>query len=237
MLNKADEVVTVSPSWVEDFKEMSNREDIKLITNGYDHFDFIEPDIKLDKNFSIAHIGSMNADRNPETLWKVLSELCKNDATFKNDLSINLIGQVDYAISSSLQKLNLNENCEKIDFIPHKKVVKKMMQSQVLLLPINKTSNSMGILPGKLYEYMGAKRPILCIGSKEADSFTIINNANAGFCVDYNNYENTKKAVLTMYCDFKKNNLKVESTGIEQYSRKNLAAKYADLIAQLIEKN
>lgn len=237
ILSKADKIVTVSNSWLKDFEKLSNRTDIQLITNGYDHLDFINNRVDLDSSFSIAHIGSMNADRNPETLWSVLAELCESDIDFKNCLKIKLIGQVDFAITSSIQKYNLNDNCEKINFLPHKKVIDKMLSSQILLLPINRTSNSMGILPGKLYEYMGAKRPILCIGPKEADSHQIISNTNAGYCVDYDDFTNTKKYILEMYIKYKEGNLSIESHDIEKYSRKSLADKYIELIYKVLDEN
>lgn len=235
ILQSADKIVTVSPDWVNEFKKISGRDDIELITNGFDFADFSNTGNQSENQFSIAHIGLMNADRNPVTLWKVLEDKCKNDASFKADLKINLIGQVDNVISNSIQNHNLEKKCEKFDFIPHNEVVKEMMKSQVLLLPINKTSNSKGILPGKLYEYMGAKRPILCVGPKEADSYKIIQETNAGYCVDYNDYEATKKAVSEMYHAYKENNLTVNSKNIDQYSREALAKKYADLIFRVVQ--
>lgn len=235
VLKNADKIVTVSTSWKKDFENISQRNDVELIHNGFDKEDFLNNNNLIDSQFTIAHIGSMNPDRNPKMLWKVLNDLCSKDNIFKQDLDIKLIGQVDYSILYDIKKYNLDGNTKKIDFIPHNEVVKEMMKSQVLLLPINKTSNSKGILPGKLYEYMGAKRPILCVGPKEADSYKIIQETNAGYCVDYDDYEATKKAVNEMYHAFKENNLTVNSKNIDQYSREALAKKYADLIFRVVQ--
>ncbi|MDQ3016734.1 MAG: glycosyltransferase, partial [Bacteroidota bacterium] len=76
VLMNATKVVTVTWRSRDEFKELCGRDDIVVIPNGFDDADFhIDPNNKLDDEFSIVHIGSMNKDRNPIGLWAALKEL------------------------------------------------------------------------------------------------------------------------------------------------------------------
>ena len=70
---------------------------IEVITNGFDTIQNSLPQ-KLDSNFSITHVGSMNSDRNPQILWDVLKEICDSNSDFKKDLRIKFIGKIDDSV-------------------------------------------------------------------------------------------------------------------------------------------
>ncbi len=169
VINLADEVVTVSPNWAKDFLEQSKRE-FQVIYNGFDEEDFNNGTVELDKKFSFVHIGSMNKDRNPHNLWVVLGELCSEIEGFSEDVEIKMIGPIDIAVKQEIESNGLIENFNKLNYVPHNEVVNYLKGAQMLLLPINDTPNAMGVIPGKLFEYLAAKRPILCIGPVKGDS-------------------------------------------------------------------
>ncbi|MBL4592310.1 MAG: glycosyltransferase, partial [Flavobacteriales bacterium] len=227
VLNDANQVVTVSWSWAEDFRKISDRMPM-VITNGYDPEDFTKAGtVALDKQFTITHAGSLNDDRNPHVLWKALAELCKDEA-FAKDLEIKFIGQVAPVAIEALTNAGLGKNLNLIDNLPHAKVVAELMKSQVLLLPLNDTPNIDGVVPGKLYEYIGAKRPIICIGKPTGDAAKIINETNAGSVSDFNDIDTLTATIQTYYKQYKKNSLTVDSNNYEKYSRKLLAGQIAE---------
>lgn len=225
VLKYADKVVTVSWSWAADFKRLSNREDIVVITNGYDPADFETPIGALDSEFTITHVGSMNEDRNPIVLWEALKKLKERGFAFK----VKLIGQVDFAVMAYAERLGLKDRVEHIPFIPHKEAILLLRKSKVLLLPINDTPNQAGVLPGKLYEYIGANRPILCIGRDTGDAGRILKEIpNAEMC----GYEEVDKCISILE---KFSSLDEQSSNheFEKYSRKSLAGEYAKLLNSL----
>jgi len=227
VLEKANQIVTVSWSWAEDFYKISDRMPM-VITNGYDPEDFKKAGtLSLDKKFTITHAGSLNDDRNPHSLWIALADLCKDEA-FAKDLEIKFIGQVAPNAIADLADASLESNLNKIDNLPHKKVVGELMKSQVLLLPLNDTPNIDGVVPGKLYEYIGAKRPIICIGKPTGDAAKIINETNAGNVCDFKDVESLKNVILSYYEHYKSNTLQVDSKDYEKYSRKLLAGQFAE---------
>ena len=105
-----------------------------------------------------------------------------------------------------------------------------LMKSQTLLLPLNDVPNIDGVIPGKMYEYFGAKRPIICIGKIDGDAAEIIKETNTGIVVGFSNAEKLKQEILRMYHDYKNGNLQVHSQNYTKYSRKILASKIANVL-------
>lgn len=233
VLQTANKVVTVSSNWANDLNSLCNRT-INVITNGFDAEDFLlsESDNLL-AGFMFHHIGALNKDRNPHVLWKVLGDLCKADTSFKTDLKLKFTGKTDAAVFESLTLNGIIDNAEKTDYMAHSEVVKLLLKSPVLLLPLNDTPNVLGIVPGKLFEYLAAKRPIFAIGNLYGDSAKIITETNAGSMVDFKDYEGTKKAVLDLYQKYKSNQLSINSSSIDKYSRENCAKDYAFLLNEI----
>jgi len=233
VLKSADKVVTVSGHWAEDLKLLCGR-NIDVITNGFDADDFKPADDNtLLNGFLFHHIGALNKDRNPHTFWKVLGALCRENESFKRNLKLKFTGKTDAAVFESLKENGIFENAEKTDYMAHSEVVKLLLKSPILLLPLNDTPNILGIVPGKLFEYLAAKRPIFAIGNMEGDTAKIIADAHAGTMVGFKDEENTKKLVVELYQQFKKQNLEINSSSIEKYSRKRCAESYTKLLNEI----
>jgi hypothetical protein len=205
---------------------------IEVLTNG---FDTIETSLtqELDEKFSINHVGLMNSDRNPTILWEVLNEISNTNLNFKNDLRIKLIGKLDDAVIQDLKVFDHN-TIETIPYLDHKDVGKYQASSQILLLSINEVPSAKGIITGKIFEYLQAKRPILAIGPEDGDAAMILKNTNAGTIVGFKNKTALKATILKLYKDFKEEKLVVKSINIEQYHRKNITSQLAEVIKKVV---
>ncbi len=232
VLQKANRVITIGPTMAQEFEAIANRS-VDVITNGFDDEDLSSEVVDTDKKFSIAHIGSLNKDRSPILLWEVLSEMIAENAMFKEDLEIKLAGKIDFTVIDTISSLGLENNLRKIDYLKHNEVVIEQQRSQILLLLVNNTPNAKGILTGKLFEYLAAKRPILCIGVTDGDAAKIINETQSGVVVNFDDKEKMKATVSAFYELFKNKNLTIDSRGAEQYSRKNLTQQLVAVLNQM----
>ncbi len=229
VLSKADHVVTVSPGCANDLEKIGNKK-VEVINNGFDPLDFNFGKQNLDKTFTISHFGAFNQDRNPKLLWSVLGEISKNNTEFKKLLSIKLIGQTDESVINEIHKNGLSENLILIGHLPHKEGLTELSKSQVLLLPLNDAPNVKGILPGKMYEYLALRRPIIALGPTDADFSKIIKETNSGEAHDFNDFQGIKDSIEKYFELFQNNKLDIESNSYEKYSRRNLANKFVSLI-------
>ncbi|MAB57485.1 MAG: glycosyl transferase family 1 [Aequorivita sp.] len=227
VLKAADIITVTSPTTKKEF-EMITETPIEVITNGYDISGKI--DFEMDSKFSISHIGSLLSERNPEFLWKVLAEICREDTSFKNDLQLKFAGAVSEEVKQSLENFQLIKNCEFLGYVSHSEALRLQHKSQVLLLVEINSAETRAIIPGKLFEYLAAKRPIIALGPKESDIEGIINETKSGKFFSYWDDDELKTEILQLYKDFKKGELKVASEGIEKYSRRELTRQMASLI-------
>lgn len=233
VLHKSDKVVTVSWNWAKDFKEV-DKDKVHVITNGFDQEDFNNINCELSTKFNIAHCGAMNEDRNPVALWRALDEICQSNPLFKELLSIDIVGSCDEKIIQSIKENNLLDNLKLVPHVSHKEVINIMASSQILLLAINRTPNSYGIIPGKLYEYIASRRPVLAIGPTDADSSKVIQKTNAGKIYDFEDAEGIQSFLENAFDQFQQEKLKVDSSvDIQKFSRKNLAGDFANLLNSL----
>lgn len=227
VLKLADVITVTSPTTKKEF-EMITETPIAVITNGFDISEKI--DFELDSRFSISHIGSLLSERNPEVLWKVLDEICKKNASFKNDLQLKFAGAVSEEVKKSLENFHLISNCEFLGYVSHSEALKLQHKSQVLLLVEINSAETRAIIPGKLFEYLSAKRPIIALGPKESDIEEIIIETKSGKFFSYWDDDELKAEILELYGKFKKGDLSIASEGIEKYSRRELTKQMAALI-------
>ncbi|MCG6188137.1 glycosyltransferase [Maribellus maritimus] len=228
VLDSADHVVTVSPSWQQEFQKLGGRK-IELVNNGYDPEDYHFENEPMEAKFTITHLGALNKDRNPASLWKAICELCKENNEFKKSIQIHLIGQTDHSVIKSIRDNNLFEYLKITPHLPHKRGLRMLHRSHLLLLPINDTPNVKGILPGKMYEYLAVNRPILAIGPKNADFATIINETKSGVTHNFNDAAGIKLSVLNYFKLFQQNQIESSISSFEKYSRRNLTKKFIEI--------
>lgn len=240
VLEQANVVLSVGKTMNGQFADMmrawGNTKDLvkfKVIANGYDESDVYKGAVDADKKFSIAHIGTMSHARNPEVLWKALKRLSEENADFSNDLEIKLVGKVDGSVAESVRGYGLGHALNLVPYMPHHEVVKVQQQARLLLLVLNNTRTAKGILTGKFFEYMSAKRPVLAVGPVDGDAAEILREANAGTIAGYSDDELMYAQVKDFYAKYKAGNLEVSSSGIEKYSRRELTRQLADVLNSL----
>lgn len=231
VLKKADCVLTVSNALKKEFSKYANR--VEVVTNGFDD-DFLEPSkVLLDEKFTISYIGLLPKQSNPENLFRVLQVLCSQHKDFEKDLQLNFIGDISDVVKTAVCNNKLKENTRFIDYVDHTKAIEYQQKAQVLLLLIPNVKKCKGILTGKLFEYLSAKRPILAIGPEDGDLADVIEDTNAGIIVDFDNDDKLSSEILKLYHQYKKGNLEVDSKNTNKYHRKELTKKVAFIINSL----
>ncbi|MFZ4679555.1 MAG: glycosyltransferase family 4 protein [Flavobacterium sp.] len=229
VLTSADTIIVTSKTTKTEFQAITSKP-IEVITNGYD-IEKIEKK-SLDEKFTLAHIGSFLSERNPRILWQALQELVSENADFKNDFRLKLIGATSQEVLDTISEFKLNDYVQNLGYVSHQEAVEHQRKSQVLLLiEINSTATK-SIIPGKLFEYMVSERPIIAIGPEGSDFAEIITATNTGVFFTYNEKEKLKALLLKHYQEYQNQNLKVHAVGLQQYSRKNLTQQLANLVLQ-----
>ena len=231
VLDDATAIVAVSPLVQKDFAAVT-KTPVHLITNGYDESDYLET-IEPDTRFNVVHTGLLTGEGNPVELWNVLGEKCREDKNFAENFHLTLAGKTDAKVLESIKTAGLENYLTDLGYINHDKAVQEQRKASILILPIREEPETKAILPGKLFEYLAAQRPILGVGTREGAMATVLQETGAGKIFDW-----TDKADIRSYIDgcweaFLDGTLKTEATDIQRFSRRSTAKQMAELFEHL----
>ncbi len=221
VLDEADLVIAVSPPVARDFAAKTTTP-VKLITNGFDEDDFAAPAPKRsDGKFTLVHTGLFASDGNPLNLWDALAGKCRDDSEFRSRLQIRLAGKTDPEIISAIRERGLGDNLVNLGYLPHEQTVAEQRGADILLLPLRQEPEYAKVLPGKIFEYIAARRPVLGIGQSDGAAAAVLRDAGAGEMFGWDEKEALMEFILTSH---------PETSGAEKYSRRRLTEKLVELL-------
>ncbi len=180
VLREADRITTVSPTWAATLASKGDRRDdhVMVVHNGFDPDDFATPAPAPDDVFTLAHVGSLYGSRNPATLWEALATLAR--AGKLDRFRLKLRGGVDEPVLESARGLGLEDRVEGAGYVGHAAAVGAMRAATALLLVVEDFGLDRGMITGKLYEYLGAGRPVVGIGPPDGDAAALLAETSAG---------------------------------------------------------
>ncbi len=228
VLNNADTIIVTSERLRKLYKKFSTN--VFNITNGYNHNKY---KIELDEKFSISHIGSLYDERNPSFLWNVIEEMYEDIDNFKNDFQINLIGNTSKKIKNNLNTKKFHSCINYYDYVNHNHSIQLMGSSQALLLIEANDFESSYAIPGKLFEYLNSRRPIIAVGPSKSDVSKILSKTKSGKFFCYNEGSYLKRYLQVIYDNYKLGRKQCKSKGIELYDRRNLTKRLAKILNDL----
>jgi len=223
VLQKADRVITVSPSWKELFSSKTDT-DVDVLTNGYDHENFSPQAGPENNGLIITYIGSMSDIYPIDAFLEAFELFIRNSP----DAKFRIIGTISESVRARINRLPV-KNIELISYMDHKEVLSYLYKADVLLLLIPEHASSNGIVPGKLFEYLAVGKPVLVIGPGDGDSAEIVRNGNSG---DTFTAQEAGKIAGTLEKWDKKRPI-IEPNEI--YSRKNLTGNLAGVLNEMAE--
>lgn len=227
VLDTCDEVLVTSPTTAKTFGSITDTS-IEVITNGYDDENIGKTTV--DTHFSISHIGSLLSDRNPRMLWEAISEIAQEHAEFKSLLRIKLAGKVSQEVVESIHAAGLGDHLELLGYVSHSEALKLQREARLLLLIEIDAAITRGIIPGKIFEYLVAHRPILAIGPSDADVEGILAETASGVYCLYIEKEKIKSFVLNQFTVSIESDTLSNVNAINKYHRKALTRQLSDII-------
>lgn len=226
VLRNAGKIVVTSETTQQEFQRITTRP-VHVITNGYDPVAYQNEPAEPDAGFTISHIGSLLSGRDPDSLWKAIGELAQENIEFRDALKLRLVGIVSPEVLENMRRYKLQGYLECLDYIPHGDVVNFQQRSQILLLVEINRPETEGILPGKLFEYLAAGRPILAVGPDKWEAGAIIRKLKAGAVFKYDETAAIKETLLGWFKLRSEGKLVSQSIGVAKYSRRELTRQMA----------
>jgi len=221
VLQSAAAAVFVTETMKEDYikKYPFIKEKSKVLYWGYSEEDFRMDDGRWKtedgKEEVILHAGNIFDYQNPKHFWKTL----KDEIDIGRKLKLVFIGTVSPEIKQSIMNAGLGSFTEYKGFLPYKEMLKEMMKANYLLVCATEPRH----VPGKLFEYLRAGKPIIAFGDGNEEVKKILSDANAGMMFGYE--ENGEEF-------FGKNStLKTDFNFIQKFERESIAESFAEIIS------
>ena len=229
VLDNADEIISVSPLVQRDFQFMTHTK-VRLITNGFDEDDFPETVSTRGDKFTIVHTGLFAADGNPLNLWDEIARKCSTDSLFKEKCEIRLAGKVDAEIVEAIRNRGLGDNLVNLGYLPHEEVVREQRAATMLILPLRREPEYLKVLPGKIFEYLASRRPVLGIGQEDGAAAAVLRDASAGVMYDWDKSTQVSSFLDARWTEFLSGNVPQAGSDIAKYSRKALTAELTKIL-------
>lgn len=199
-------------------------EDVIIIRHGYDKEDFDNnaPIKKENNKLLITHSGNFIEYTTPEFIFKALRRLVLENPDIASDIEFHLVGIVDRTYVKMIRKLGLQTIVKVYGYLEHKEAVRKIISSDILWLMIGKRKNIDSILPGKVLEYVGARKPVFA-NLPEGAAKIVLDEYDASYLTSPDDVNEIKEKIIEIYKDYKAGKLPVpKDEFVEQHERKSL---------------
>lgn len=231
VLAQADKVLTVTPYLSKRFETLGGRS-VTCITNGYDDDDGWNMPYVRTKHFTIRHTGLL---RDAWPFLEAVKEAASVNDEFRRAVRVEFTGVVHAGFRQQAEADDVLRSLTSfVPYVPHNTLPALYAQTDVLLLVIPNVPLARGYLPGKLFEYLASKRPVIGLGPEDGDAAAVLRQAGAGQMAGWTNTGKIKQLLL-MYFDLWKQGESLTTAGAPGFSRRQLTFNLAQLLEQQVE--
>ena len=229
VLDAADDIISVSPPVRDDFRK-ATATPVHLVTNGFDADDYSGCSYSPGEHFTIVHTGLFASDGNPLVLWDILASKSSADPAFAASLRIVLAGKTDPEIVEAIRSRGLEGNLELAGYLPHERTVALQISASMLILPLRREPEYRKVLPGKIFEYLASRRPVLGIGQEDGAAASVLRSAGSGDMYDWENRAPMEAFVDGQWEAFLKGDASPVGHDIDRYSREGLTGQLVGIL-------
>jgi glycosyltransferase involved in cell wall biosynthesis len=205
---------------------------VHVIPNGYDpeDFDHFEDSVPQEERFVISCVGTFYEMPDTGAFFRAYRRFYDDHP----DAYLRFLGPRLRGVRDAFDRVLTPGSWEARQRIEHSEAVRIMQRSAVLLANLPLVTDVHWI-PGKLYEYLAARRPILFIGPTLGDAATILQRAGTGLIV-----ANEETAILTalrsLYADWQAGHqLDPDLEVVHEYDRRRQTQVLAEVFEQVLQ--
>jgi glycosyltransferase involved in cell wall biosynthesis len=182
-IKHAAAIVTVSEPWAEDYRARFGLP-VQTVYNGYDPDDFpadypreaTNPEI-----LNIVYTGILYQERrDPTPLFKAIKLMGEEG----RNIRVAFYGANREELTEMAVAQDVLDQVDIHASVPYRQSVDRQMNADILLLLQWNDPREQGNVPGKIFEYLGARRPVLGLGLEDGVPARILAERGAGIVVN-----------------------------------------------------
>ncbi|MCF7919138.1 MAG: glycosyltransferase [Candidatus Cloacimonetes bacterium] len=235
LIAKAAAVIQVTQRSAELFLNIypqCSSEKVKVIFNGYDAEQFAavarnsEPEIK----FTFA--GHFYGGQSPQLFLKAVQNLYDSGdlpAGVKFSFAGNYTAAIEHYFTDA-------PYLERLPYLKYQDYIKKLVDSDVLLLFISNNNSDM-IIAQKLFDYLAARHPILAMVPEQGETAEIIRKYKAGIICNPDSLESIRNGISEMLAIITKGEVEqkfpLQTNDYGEFQRSRQAEQLSELLQEI----
>jgi glycosyltransferase involved in cell wall biosynthesis len=183
-------------------------DDIVIIPHGYDpeDFDKTSSQPKISNKMVLMYSGIFMEYNTPEYFLRAFKQLTIEKTDIASNIELHFVGFLGKENKKLISNLKLQSFIKDHGYMNHDETITKLISSDVLWLMVGKRKNIDAILPGKMNEYFGTKKPIIaCVPDGAAK--LAATEYKAAFITEPDNVNQIKDVISLVYKLYKDGSL------------------------------
>jgi glycosyltransferase involved in cell wall biosynthesis len=241
VLHAATRVIVTAPETRTDYLNHNPdlaAEKLAVITNGFDEEDFapLSGVMPPARPLRILHAGQLNPERPARPFLEGLRMFLEREPAARTEIEVRFIGPHYAQDREDAERMRLGEIVTFEAARTHAEIVRALCGSHLLLLMEHDSARGGLILPGKIFEYLRARRPILALVPRGA-AWHLVAQLDAGRCCRTEDHAACAAALADFYQAFKRGGLvptHLSDDTLAPFERRALAGRWANTLDQLL---
>jgi len=174
--------------------------DVIIIPHGFDQKDFeeIPAQSKPQNKMVLMYSGIFLVYSTPEYFLRAFKQLSLERTDIASNIELHFVGFLRKENQKLIRKLNLQSFIKDHGYVNHVESIAKLKSADVLWFMVGKRKNIDAILPGKIYEYLGSRKPVIaCV--PEGAAKMAASEYKASFITEPDNIEQIKNTIVEVY--------------------------------------
>jgi hypothetical protein len=201
--------VVVTTRWHESvLRDAYPKANVVRIPNGYDG-DEVRSVATLQPGAApmrIVHAGMLTQKRSAVTFLEALARFFARFPQARPDIEVEFVGAHEDESEQARARLALSDRVRFRGSIAHDDALQLERRAHVLLLIKHADSRYDGLVPGKLYEYVGMGRPVLAL-APAGEARSLVESLRRGETADPSDVEGIMNKIEILYRHFKNGTL------------------------------
>lgn len=178
--------------------------------------------------FVLSHVGTLYAEQDCAPVLAALRRLAARGAIDPARFVLRIVGNDWLPPSGEPDPVTV----VRTGYVEHARAVDEMASADALLLYVAPSSRAPS---GKLFEYLAAERPLLCVTRQDNLAWTLTRDWDAGVCADPEDPAAVEDAILALWRAWEDGTLApgpdVRDRVLRRFSRRTLTGRLADVLA------
>lgn len=237
----ASHVVCATPESVELYRKKYPALDptkFSHISNGFDPELFADATPKQARDtICFVHTGSLPPKRSPEFFVRAVRRVIDSDPELANIIRVRFVGYAPLEHENLVKELGLEAQISFVPNMPQEDVANMLSEeADVCLIFQRNVDGGQTAIPGKIYEYIAVRKPILCM-TDGGSTANLLKRLGANLITEYDDVDSIAESIENIvrnYGEFAASFDWADET-VDQFSRKEQTRALAERIEELVE--